>query len=397
MDYLASYSALPYFGNQQWLIGAVVPTADFTDDLWRAHIVTMLISLGILLSGVILVSLLISRVVRPLKKITREIRHIKNFHLEENKHIVSHIKEINYIGDALHSMKKGLRTFQRYVPAALVRQLIETGEDARLGGIKVPLAILFSDIKNFTAIAEEVDPDELTPHLCEYFDELSHIIVLNNGTIDKYIGDAIMAFWGAPSTIDDPCIYAAKAALRCIKRSAELNAHWSQTDKPIFYTRMGIHLGDAIVGNIGSAERLSYTAIGDATNTASRLENINKLYGTQIIVSESVYQEIKNYFVLRHVDLVSVKGKHEISNLYELIAETRAEVPYDLENYTQLFDQGFRAYQHSKWDEAIRLFKECLKINHKDTLALVFIQRCEKFKITPPDTAWDGIWHMGEK
>lgn len=397
--YLATYQPLLTSSDskEKWLIGIVVPADDFISDLNQTHLITIMINVGILIFGIILVSILITRVVKPLKKITAEIIRIKHFDLDGELHVKSRISEISYIVDALTSMKKGLRTFQRYIPATLVRQLIETGEDARIGGVKKPLAILFSDIRDFTSIAEEVDPDELTPHICDYFDALSHIIVLNNGTIDKYIGDAIMAFWGAPQHIDQPALYAARTALRCIARSTELNKQWQIEGKPVLYTRIGIHLGDTIVGNLGSSERFNYTAIGDTPNTASRLEGVNKLYGTQIITSHAVYQQIKNHFVLRRVDRIAVKGKHEYTDIYELIAETREEVPYNLEMYSLTFEKAYNAYKNNFWEEAIGYFRECLAIYPNDTVAPVFIERCLYFKLNPPPADWGGIWQLHEK
>jgi adenylate cyclase len=397
--YLASYQPLLYSGEsgEKWMIGIVAPADDFITDLIKTQLLTIVINLFILIFGITVVSILITRVVRPLKKITNEIVRIKSFDLSGDLRVSTRIKEIGYIADALVSMKKGLRTFQRYIPATLVRQLIETGEDARIGGVKKPLAILFSDIQNFTSIAEEVDPDELTPHICDYFDALSQIIALNNGTIDKYIGDAIMAFWGAPQHIEDPAIYAARTALRCITRSNELNKQWQAKGKPVLYTRIGIHLGEAIVGNFGSTERINYTAVGDATNIASRLEGINKLYGTQIIVSDSVYNNIKDYFVLRLIDRVAIKGKQEHTEIYELIAETRNEISYDIEIYIAIFAKGFSAYRNKNWDEAIQYFKKCLEIYPKDTVAPVFLNRCLHFKTQPPAAGWDGIWQLNEK
>lgn len=395
--YLADYSLLSSFGGEQWMIGVVAPASDFTSDLNQTHLISLLINLIILVFGITAVSILTTRVVRPLNKITHEIVRIKNFDLEGNEKIVSRIKEISYIADALYSMKKGLRTFQRYIPATLVRQLIETGDDARIGGVKKPLAILFTDIKDFTTIAEDIDPDDLTPHICEYFDALSQIIVLNNGTIDKYIGDAIMAFWGAPQPTDQLALHAAKAALRCIACSTQLNKKWQAEGKPILYTRIGIHLGDAIVGNMGSSERINYTAVGDATNIASRLEGINKIYGTQIIVSDSIYQDTKEHFIFRMLDCVTVKGKHDFNYIYELIAETRPEVSYDLETYTVIFKKAYSAYKNQRWDEAIDYFKQCLDVYSEDSLAPVFITRCENFKLNPPPATWNGIWQLNEK
>ncbi len=396
-EFFATYRPLSTFGQEHWMLGIVIPSNDFINDLRKTNLITIFINLGILIFGITVVSILTSRVVRPLKKITSEIVKIKNFNLKNNKRIQSHIKEIGYIADALYSMKKTLRIFQRYIPAALVRQLIQTGEDARIGGVKIPLAILFSDIRDFTSIAEKINPEELTPHICHYFDALTQIIVLNNGTIDKYIGDAIMAFWGAPQQIDQPAVPAAKAALRCIQRSNQLNKQWQAEGKPILYTRIGLHLGDAIVGNLGSSERINYTAIGDTINIASRLESINKIYGTQIIVSNSIYQEIKDHFILRLVDHVAAKDKQESSYLYELIAETRNEVSYDINQYNIAFTKGFSAYQTNQWDQAIASFRECLDIYPDDTVATIFIHRCENFKSNPPPADWNGIWQVSEK
>ncbi|HSW69754.1 MAG TPA: cache domain-containing protein [Gammaproteobacteria bacterium] len=394
-DYLASYLPLTSFGsNNHWIIGVVSPTEDFMSDVYKTHLLTLLINLTILIFGITAVSILISRVVHPLNEITKEIRRIRDFVLTDEKPIVSRILEISYIAEALYSMKKGLKTFQRYVPSALVRQLIETGEDARIGGIKKPLAILFSDIKDFTSLAEKMDPEKLSPHLCDYFDELSQVIVMNHGTIDKYMGDAIMAFWGAPSIIEQPSLYAAKAALRCLNLSEELNETWQEQGKPLLHTRIGIHFGQAIVGNFGSSERISYTAIGDAINIASRLEGINKIYGTQIIVSDVVYHQIKNDFVLRMLDCITVKGRNEAHYIYELVAETYMEITYDFEKYTMNFAKGFAAYQKRQWDEAISFFVECLKIYPADTVAGVLIKRCEHFKSEPPEADWSGIWKL---
>jgi len=217
-----------------------------------------------------------------------------------------------------------------------------------LAAAKKTIAILFSDIKNFTSIAEEMDPDQLTHLICEYFDELSKIIISNKGTIDKFIGDSIMAFWGAPLSEEKPCFHAAKSALISLHYLEILNAKWQSEGKPKLLTRFGIHIGEAIVGNIGSAERLNYTAVGDAINIASRLENINKIYGTKIIVSEDVYQFIKDQFVLRMLDHVTLKGKAKVSYIYELIAEDVNQIPYDIHAYSTQFSKGFAFYQKTR-------------------------------------------------
>ena len=243
----------------------------------------------IFIIGVCLILFWVARIVTPIKKLVKETEKIRTFNLEGSDRVHSHIKEVIEVSDAIFSMKMGLRSFQKYVPASLVRQLIMAGEDVRIGGKKEELAIFFSDIKDFTAIAEKTESNQLMKQICDYLDTFSHVIIQDNGTIDKFIGDAIMAFWGAPTAVKHPCEHAAHAALQCMRELQILNQKWEAEKKPGFYTRMGLHYGIAIVGNLGSSERLNYTALGDAVNIASRLVSANKLYGTSILVSESFY------------------------------------------------------------------------------------------------------------
>jgi adenylate cyclase len=309
----------------------------------------------------------------------------------------SNIKEIIALSEAINRMKQGLRSFKKYVPANLVRQLIESGKDVLIGGEKTQLAIFFSDIENFTSISERMDPDNLMKYICEYFNEVSPIIVDERGTIDKYIGDSVMAFWGAPLPTEQPCHYAARAAIRCLKRINELNEKWQKQDRPPLNTRIGLHFGEAIVGNLGSNERLNYTAVGDSINMASRLESINKYYGTRIIVSDVLYKEIKHDFALRLIDSIAVMGKARGTSIYELLAENKDELPFNLTEYQKIFALAFAAYEQQQWDVAISNFEMCLSVFPADTVVSIFIRRCRYFADNPPGSNWDGIWRMQEK
>ena len=395
--FIASFRRLPPELPGNWLIGVVSPESDFVGELKKRNIITLMFGLFILMLGISLVSKLINWIVEPLEDVVIETEKIKEFRLEETQRITSRIKEVTRIADAIYAMKQGLRSFRKYVPAALVRQLIERGEDAKIGGTKKQLAIFFSDIRDFTQIAEKTDPNELVAHLCQYLDELARVIDASGGTIDKFIGDSIMAFWGAPTAAAFACHKAATAALNCISVSNALNAKWEQEGKSILFTRIGLHWGDAIVGNMGSSEHLNYTAISDAINMGSRLEGANKLYGSHIIVSEPVYDAIRNDFVLRLLDYVVLKGKQQAGHLYELLAQSRAEVAFDIDEYNALFQQGFTAYTHQVWDAAIQLFMQCQQIYPNDTVGQMFISRCEFFKENPPAPNWDGAWVMEGK
>jgi adenylate cyclase len=392
-EYVANYNKTP----QNWLIAIIVPESDFIGPLKKANLITIGFGFLILVLGIIIISRSVNSIVRPLRAIADETEEIKKFKLEPTKPIVSYIKEVARIANAIHNMKNGLRSFQKYIPATLVRQLIEKGEDAKIGGNKQQLSILFSDIAHFTTIAEQISPNELMQHLCNYLDELSRIIAEERGTIDKYIGDSIMAFWGAPLLEEFPCYQAARAALRCTAQLRILNKQWEAENLPTLQTRFGIHFGEAIIGNLGSSERLSYTAIGDSINLASRLEGTNKFYGTQIIVSESIYQTIKDQFAFRMVDCVILKGKNETTTIYELLAENASELSFDLEKYSSHFSQAFTHYQQRSWDKAINHFSTCIEIFPEDTLAVVFIYRCDLFKLTPPPKEWQGAWQLLDK
>lgn len=395
-DYLAVYKRIKRASTSDLIVGVVIPKNDFLGELYKINLITLGVTAFVFLFGLFLISHLTSKIVKPLKKLTDEIDKIKNFNLGGDSRIQSNIKEVISISESVQSMKVGLRSFQKYVPSALVRQLIELGEDVRVGGVKKPLVIFFSDIVDFTSLAEKEDPEKLTQHLCEYFAELSHIIVEEKGTIDKYIGDSIMAFWGAPASQEFAIVFAVQAALRCKRRLKELNKKWKQLRQAELPTRIGIHMGQAIVGNIGSPERINYTVIGDAVNHASRLENINRKYGTEIIVSSNIYEELKTRFVFRYIDKVSLKGRNEIEDLYELISENKSEISFDLEGYSKNFAQGFLFYTNKKWASAIVAFKECLSIYPQDTVSVVFINRCEEFQLNPPSENWNGVWIYSE-
>lgn len=397
IKYLASFNPIPILKENAWIVGIVDEEYDFTREIHKVELMYSIIDLVVFVVGILLILHLVSRIVAPIKKLVSETEKIKNFELEGSTRVTSHIKEIIEIANAIYSMKSGLRSFKKYVPASLVRQLIKEGEDVRIGGKKEELAIFFSDIKDFTTISEKTDPNLLTKQVCDYFDAFSHIISKENGTIDKYIGDSIMAFWGAPTAIKHPCEHAAYAALHCMQQLTLLNQQWLTANKPGFYTRIGLHYGMAIVGNLGSSERLNYTVLGDAVNIASRLVNANKIYGTSILVSEAVYMQINHNFTLRMVDQVTLKGKAESITIYELLGEKGQQLEFDVEDYDQKFTQAFNAYQQKYWQQAIVLFEQCLQIYPTDTVVQVFIARCKEFSVHPPSKEWNGIWHLSDK
>lgn len=392
--YYVSYRPIPILTDEQWLIGVVIPKGDFTKVLEKLHLITLIISSLMLCLGILLLKFFTNKITQPIKSLVKETNKIKQLDFREGIKIESRIREVILLTEAMRAMKKGLRSFQKYVPKILVKQLIETHEDSHIGGTRKSLVVFFSDIKDFTYISEALDPDDLMLQMTQYFEALSKIIITYRGTIDKYIGDSIMAFWGAPISDNESAIGAAQAAVYCQRQINLLNEEWQKSHKPTLITRMGIHVGDAIVGNIGSSERLNYTAIGDAINMTSRLEGINKIYGTKIMVSDTMYQLIKNQFYLRLVDRVAMRGRRDSNYIYELLEEDSARILFNLNAYREIYHQGFSAYQQQQWNEAIRYFNQCLEVYPDDTVTPVMITRCQIFKKEPAKTDWDGIWRI---
>jgi adenylate cyclase len=317
--YFTLFREFPEPFPKRWKIAVIVPEEDFTGGAKREMIIMLLISSVMLGLAVLLAFAISRRITSPVQLITEATGKIKNFNLDEKIHIPSRMKEIQLMRDSISSMQKGLRAFRRYVPAELVRQLVSVGEGAQLGGQKKELTVFFSDISGFTSIAERMTPEQLMLHLSEYFDELTKIVTCHRGTVDKYIGDAIMAFWGAPVPDDDHAVHACEAGLACQEKIAELNRKWIMEDKSALVTRIGISTGPTVVGNVGSHERMNYTVMGDNVNMASRLEGANKTYGTQIIVSGKTYEAASSKFLFRPLGVVALRGKVKGMAIYELV------------------------------------------------------------------------------
>ncbi len=317
--YLTSFTEFPDPFPVRWKIVVLVPENDFVGEARQSMIIMLLIS-TVMLALAVFVAFLVSRsITSPVRLIAEATAKIKDFNLDENIAIPSRMKEIQLMRDAVSSMQRGLHAFSKYVPSELVRQLISTGEGAQLGGRERELTVLFSDITGFTSIAELMTPEQLMLHLSEYFDELTKILTCHRGTVDKYIGDAIMAFWGAPVHDDDHAVHACEAGLACQEKIAELNRKWIMEGKSAMVTRIGISTGPTVVGNVGSHERINYTVMGDNVNMASRLEEANKTYGTQIIVSGKTYEAASNKFLFRPLGVVALRGKVKGMAVYELV------------------------------------------------------------------------------
>jgi len=287
--------------------------------------------------------------------------------------------------------------FSHYVPEKVVAEILADPDKLKLGGEERIVTVLFSDVEGFTTISEKLTPVQLVHLLNEYLTEMSEIVLSNNGIIDKYEGDAIMAEFGVPVPYDNHGYMACKTALEMQRKLSELREKWETENRPLLTARIGINTGEVIVGNMGSRNVFDYTVVGDHVNLGSRLEGANKFYGTRVMISEFTHEHVKEDFYTRMLDMIRVMGKEEPRKVYELIAfktDTLDDQVLEMLNY---FDRGTQYYRSRMWDKAIHCFEHCLKLRDEDIPSHIYRRRCNEFKLNPPDVHWDGVTVMEEK
>jgi adenylate cyclase len=293
--------------------------------------------------------------------------------------------------------KRNIRkSFSQYLSPGVI-ELIEKDPEKyiRPGGEEKELSVLFSDIRGFTTISEGLTPDQLVQLLNEYFGQMTEIVFATDGTLDKYIGDAIMAFWGSPYPQEDHASRSCACALRMSRGLATLNAKWQAAGRPPISIGIGLNTGLVNVGNMGSARRLSWTVMGDNVNLASRLEGITKQYHVQIVISEATYRQVSSQFVCRELDKIRVKGKTLPVNIYELLDVAAEKSKY--EKLLEQFDAAMAAYRSQNWREAAAQFTEVLLKFPDDGPSQVFLERAMEFSESAPEGEWDGVYVMKTK
>ncbi len=287
--------------------------------------------------------------------------------------------------------------FSRYVDPSVVNQLVNNPELVKLGGERKTLSVLFSDIANFTTVSEKLTPDDLVAHLNEYLTAMTEIVFKHGGTLDKYIGDAVIAFWGAPIELEDHAYRACQAAVEMTKKLDELHVKWKKENKPILNFRIGINSGEMIVGNVGGNERFDYTVIGDNVNLASRLESANKMYRTKILLSEYTYELVREKVFARELDLIVVKGKTMPVKIFELLSDKIDDLPDQRKTLVDLYCAGIAKYRSREWSAAAQLFEKALLAAPSDFPSKMYLERSRSFEVEPPPDDWDGVFVMQTK
>jgi adenylate cyclase len=282
--------------------------------------------------------------------------------------------------------------FEHYVGTDVADMLAREPERLGLGGEKRELTILFTDIRGFSTISEQMKPEELAELLTEHLGAQTTTVFRHEGFVDKYIGDAVMAFWGAPLEVPDHARRACLTALDIASAMPGLRARWGMRGWPDVHIGIGIATGEAVVGNFGSAQRFSYTAISDDVNLASRLEGLNKVYGTAILVSEQTRIEIGDEFVCREIDSVRVKGKTKPVTVFEVLCRRADDAGGRMANLAGAFTQAFMAYRRRRFADAVAAL-EAVRAQHPTDAAIArFLERCRSLLADPPPDGWDGVY-----
>ncbi|MFC1556437.1 CHASE2 domain-containing protein [candidate division KSB1 bacterium] len=294
--------------------------------------------------------------------------------------------------------KKMIRgIFSRYVTKSVVDELIKHPDMVKLGGEKKVLTVFFSDVAGFTTLSEKLEPEELVAHLNEYLTVMSNIILKYDGMIDKYEGDAIMAVFGTPVMYEDHAARACLVSLEMQDELVKLREKWREEGKPELYVRIGLNTGPMVVGNMGAADRLDYTVMGDSVNLGSRLEGANKQYGTYIMISESTLEAAKDTVEVRFLDSLRVKGKLKPVNVYEVLGKADDGLPDSMVKMREYYEMGIEKYLDKDWNAGIGHFEKVLEIKPDDGPAKVYVDRCIMYKENPPPSDWDGVFTMTTK
>jgi adenylate cyclase len=383
--YLASFHAFPPTLGKNWMMLTLAPQEDFVGALQRTNRNMLALSAALLALGLLLVAFLSRFLTRPIAAVIEETVKIKALDLKEDLTIHSNIREIRQLVDATQAMKSTIRAFTTFVPRTLVQQLLSSGNALEVGGQSRYLTIMFTDMDGFSMLAESTPTRELMNRVSTHLDTVTQVIDAHHGTLDKYIGDAVMAFWGAPMPDDDHAYHACLTALKAQKSMNKVNEEWVREGKLPTSFRIGLHTDAVLVGNIGSAGRLSYTVMGDGVNIAAHLETLNKKYGTRICVSHSVFREAGERMLMRPLDNVSVKGRRGELIVYELLAAVGPDA--DREGIAATPEQhllaeltlpAFAAWQAGHREEALAGYRALLEAFPNDVVAKYFIARCEK-------------------
>jgi adenylate cyclase len=395
-DYVGIIKTVLPGTSPDWYVCLYVPEKVlFSNAYWHFYL-----AIGILASVMIIsvvLSIILARLAsKPIESLVLLSQKIGKLDFTHKVSADSKIIEIKNLAHSMNLMQIGLQAFTQYLPKDVLKSLFDAGTGAIPGGKEKDVAIMFADIANFTHYSENLSPNDLVLQLNEYLGCFSSVIIRNQGTVDKYIGDAVMAYWNAPRNCDDYAFKACKTAIQGLQKLSFLQQKWARLNKPVFKARVGINTGNVVLGNIGTEEHLSYTVIGDNVNLASRLEGLNKVYDTTIMISDVTLKACGERLVTRPIDLVGVKGKDKKIMVHELFG-IAGETSESTIKFCVEFKIAFAAYIKKDWSVGLSLFQKLASENPDDKLCQIYVDRCKEYQQNPPDASWDGGYQFHEK
>jgi adenylate cyclase len=383
-SYLATFRALE--NSQGWIAAVVVPEAFYTSDLralqGRFSLAMAVVTAIVLAAG----GMVLRRLRSSLGRVVAETTQMRNFDFSPSEGRAVALREMTEVLEGLERAKTSMRALGKYVPVDLVRELFRLNREPELGGELLEISLCFTDIEGFTSLSERLTPDALARALGQYLAAMTRGIRSTDGTVDKFIGDSVMAFWNAPTRCEDHARRACRAVLSCMRETQALFASKAWEDLPALVTRFGLHRAKVMVGHFGAPERLSYTALGDGVNLASRLEGLCKQYGVPVLVSEAIVDDAGEEFAFRLVDKVAVKGKVQAVRVYELLG-VRAECATELAR-AAVYERALAAYFHRDFRAALA----SLSALNDDPAGRVLAARCRAMLDHPPPPDWDGVF-----
>ena len=390
--------------NDRLLIA--VPWNEVAAPLSSARNLALLATAGLAAFVMILTIFVGRKLARPMERLTEDAQAMGNLEFSDNaREISSPFLEVQKLSEAMRTTNSTIAVLARYVPRSLVTQLVESGTGGDLGGTRRELAFLFTDIEGFTTLSEKADSATMMRQLSEYFECISNAILHHNGTIDKYIGDAVMAFWNAPRDDLEMASNACKAALLANNGLTTLNIRWDIDGRMALATRYGLHVGTAVVGNVGCSDRLNYTAMGAAVNAAARLEGLNKFFGTTILASDAVRRRTGTMFVWRRIGSVNPKGVLTPLTIYELagldaplpdmpgIRPVSASLRARVDEWNALFE----IYLNRDWTACGEGMEDYLSRFPDDRVAEFYLERVRDYAENAPPPDWNGAEEFTSK
>jgi adenylate cyclase len=318
-EYFSSLSTLPADFGKRWQLFIVTPVSDFTGAFDRNNRLLLTVGIVATLLALTVIYFLSGMLSAPLERLAAKVTMIEKMDGAPLPLVRSKVREIDVLARAIDTLDSAVKSFAAFVPVGLVRELLTTDAKTQLGGHSRFLTILFSDLEDFSSLSERIPTQALLQRVSRHLDLVIRSINQEHGTIDKFMGDGVMAFWGAPALLEDHALRACVAALRIQRGMEQLNAQWKAEGNEPLRVRIGIHCDAVLVGNIGSRERMSYTVLGDGVNVAARLEGVNKEFRTTICISHATFREAGEHLCVRPIDEVTVKGRRGLVPIYELL------------------------------------------------------------------------------